>query len=333
MNRNNRRLFLAISAVILLAGAIISELIYFSDYEYHVRTRRFNKILSEKEKVMEECLNDLKLILANGEPHGSLKEKNLFMLAGGNRITILEYIDNKLIHWSDNGFDVPREIHDDSFYAKPIIFIQNGWFIPRTIQAGNEKIVGLLRVRTDYGFENDIIRNGFERDFKLPQDAGFTTVKDSAGYNIYSAGGDFLFSILFPEINSNTPLIIIPILFWSLFFIALVLMILALAKIMADRGMNVPGLLISLALFALLYFALLFTSKPEVIFRTGLFSSYHFSLNELIPSLGHLLLLSILGAVFSFCLYKYLPEEPVNSENKLKSLTEMSFFLLAASLF
>ncbi len=333
MNRNNRRLFLAISAVILLAGAIISELIYFSDYEYHVRTRRFNKILSEKEKVMEECLNDLKLILANGEPHGSLKEKNLFMLAGGNRITILEYIDNKLIHWSDNGFDVPREIHDDSFYAKPIIFIQNGWFIPRTIQAGNEKIVGLLRVRTDYGFENDIIRNGFERDFKLPQDAGFTTVKDSSGYNIYSAGGDFLFSILFPEIKSNTPLIIIPILFWSLFFIALVLMILALAKIMADRGMNVPGLLISLALFALLYFALLFTSKPEVIFRTGLFSSYHFSLNELIPSLGHLLLLSILGAVFSFCLYKYLPEEPVNSENKLKSLTVMSLFLLAASLF
>src|SRR4030042_1062793 len=210
LNSSRHTWFLVIPAIILLAGAIISESIYFSDFEYRFRTRRFNKILAGREKLMETCLNDLKLTLESGQQHGSLTEKNLFMLAGGNRITILEYIDNKLIHWSDNGFDVPGEIHDDSFYAKPIIFIQNGWFVPRTVQAGNEKIVGLLRVRTDYGFENDIIKNGFEKDFRIPADVGFSTVNNNSDYSIRNSNGTFLFSLVFPETRSNTNFIFIP---------------------------------------------------------------------------------------------------------------------------
>ena len=45
-------------------------------------------------------------------------------------ITLLEYVDKKLVHWSDNSFDVPL-IHDDSLFAKPLVFIQNGWFITK----------------------------------------------------------------------------------------------------------------------------------------------------------------------------------------------------------
>jgi two-component system nitrogen regulation sensor histidine kinase NtrY len=333
MKMNRRRLFLCISAVILLAGAIISELIYFSDFEYHFRTKRFNRILTEKEKVMEGCLNDLKQILANGEPHGSKSEKNLFMLAGENEITILEYIDKKLIHWSDNEFDVPVEIHNDSLFAKPILFIHNGWFLPMTIQAGNEMIAGLLRVRTDYGFENDIIRNGFKKNFKIPDDVGFSTVKDSSEYNIYSSSGDFLFSLSFPAVKSNTILIIAPVVFWALLFVILILLVLEVVELMVNRGMNILGLLTSLALFVLLYFSVLLLKKPEVILRTGLFSPYHFSLNVLIPSLGHLLLLSILTAVFSFCFYKYLPAGPVRGENKMKSITVLSIYFSVAALF
>ena len=45
-----------LTAVLILA-AFISESIYFSDFEYRFRTRKFNRILAEKEKIMEECLN------------------------------------------------------------------------------------------------------------------------------------------------------------------------------------------------------------------------------------------------------------------------------------
>jgi hypothetical protein len=36
--------------------------------------------------------------------------------------------------------------------------------LPSIIEEGNEKIVGLLRIRTDYGFENDIVKNGFGKN-------------------------------------------------------------------------------------------------------------------------------------------------------------------------
>jgi hypothetical protein len=124
--------------------AIAAESVYFSDFEYRFRTRMFNKTLSAKEKIMEDCLNAMKPILASEDHHGSVSENNLFSIAEQNKITILEYIDNKLVYWSDNGFDVPLSLVD-TLYNKPLVFLQNGWFIPKTIQAGNEKIVGLLR--------------------------------------------------------------------------------------------------------------------------------------------------------------------------------------------
>jgi two-component system nitrogen regulation sensor histidine kinase NtrY len=333
MKENRRRLILVISAVLLLIGAMMAESIYFSDFEYRYRTRRFNRILAEKEKMMAECIEGMKPFLASGVPHGSMSEKRLFMLAAENEITILEYIDKKLVHWSDNEFDVPREIQNDSVFIKPIVFIQNGWFLPLTLQAGNEMVVGLMRVRTDYGFENDIVQNGFQKDFRIPDEVGFSTVKGNSEYNIYNTAGDFLFSLAFPSIKSNTILIVVPLILWTAFFVIIILLVLELVKMMADKGLKRPGIAASLAIFVLLYLFVLFTKRPAVIFRTGFFSPYIFSLNSLIPSLGHLLLISILGAVFSFCVYKYLPVKATGESKKIVDLTILSLLYSSGAMF
>ena len=192
--------------------ALAAESAYFSDFEYRFRTRLFNNRLHAKEIVMEECLNQMKPILARENHHGSITENNIFSIAEKNKITILEYIDNKLIFWSDNGFSIPHTLND-SLYNKPLIFLQNGWFITKTIQAGNEKIIGLLRLRTDYGFENDIIKSGFEKDFGILENVGFNTRKDVSAFHILSNKGDFLFSLTFPEVRENTYFILIPLFF------------------------------------------------------------------------------------------------------------------------
>ena len=100
----------------LILLAIAAESIYLGDFEYRFRTRRFNRILKEKETIMEECLNGMRPILARGETHGSVSENKLFSIAEQNRITILEYIENKLIYWSDTDFDVPRILVDSIYY-------------------------------------------------------------------------------------------------------------------------------------------------------------------------------------------------------------------------
>ena len=177
-----------ILAIGLILIAVVSESIYLGDFEYRFRTNRFSRILKEKERIMETCLNGMKPILASGETHGSTSENKLFSIAESNHITILEYIGNKLIYWSDTGFDVPR-ILADSLYKKPLIFVQNGWFLTRSVQAGNEIIVGMMRIRSDYGFENDIIRNGFVRDFGMPENTGFSRNRDASEYHVFSSDG------------------------------------------------------------------------------------------------------------------------------------------------
>jgi signal transduction histidine kinase len=331
MERNRRSWFLLVLIVLIAVLAIVTESLYFTDYEYYYRTRRFNRILHEKEKVMDDCLKGLEPIIASGEPHGSVSENILFSIAEQNKITILEYLDNKLIYWSDNMFNVPLNL-EDSTYARPFIYIQNGWFLPKTIQAGNEVIVGLLRVRTDHSFENDIIRNGFEKDFRIPDNVGFSIVKKNSEYSVFNSEGTFLFSLSFPDVKPNTVLILIPLLFWISVFILLIILSHEVVKILSGRGKRNIGIILCFLIFGLLYAFLLFFDKPAVIFRTGIFSSYVFSQNGFIPSLGHLVLLSILAIDFSFVLYRYLPVDFNKNDRQRQGYFAMTLMLISGAL-
>ena len=235
MKGNRYILFLGFLTAVLILAALISESIYFSDLEYRFRTRKFNRILADKERIMEECLKNMKPVLAREDHHGSVTENNLFSMAEQNKITILEYIDNKLVYWSDNEFDVPPFINDSIFNGN-IVFFQNGWFLAKTIQAGNEKIVGLLRIRTEYSFENDIIKSGFEKDFKIPGSVGFSTEKSDSDFHVYDMNKNFLFSLTFPEIKVKTSFILIPLVLWIILYIVVIILILELAKLLVTRG-------------------------------------------------------------------------------------------------
>jgi signal transduction histidine kinase len=333
----NRRLLILISiSVLFLALALAGELLYFSDFEHSFRTRRFNRILHEKEKIMDQCLKSLEPLLYLSQHHGSITEEEVFRIAEKNDITILEYLDGRLHYWSDNDFDVPAEI-SDSTYALPFIFIQNGWFVPRTMRASNQLIVALLRVRTEYGFENDIIRNGFDKDFRIRENAGLDISGERSPYKVLDSRGRFLFSISFPESGSNTPLIALPLSLLALFLMMFILMVNEAAGVLTARYRGKAGILLSLFLFAALYGLLLLTSKPEILFRTELFSSHVFTINGFIPSLGHLLLLSIFSADLAWLIYKHIPAgegypgKPVINRFTIGFLLFVSLMLLYGS--
>src|SRR5512133_3928966 len=121
--KSTRQFIFPLAAAALLAIlAVLADSLYFSNFEYRYRTRLFNKILHEKETLMQELLNGMRPILARDNHHGSNAEKDLFSVAAKNNITILEFLDNKLTFWSDNDFDVPVAF-DDSLYSRPLIFL------------------------------------------------------------------------------------------------------------------------------------------------------------------------------------------------------------------
>lgn len=333
MNEKRSMMVLLVLTVALLLLSILAEMVYFSDFEYRFRTDRFNKVLGEKEKVMEDCLSSLKPILARGEGHGSLSENNIFSLAEQHKITILAYVENTLVTWSDNGFDVPLS-PDDSLFSKTLVFIQNGWFLPKKVQTGNETLIGLLRIYTDYGFENDLIKNGFEKDFRLPRNTRLNPEKGKSEFHIFNNEGRFLFSLLFPEERVNTTFIIIPILLWVASFVFSLFLIMALVRFFIRKGHYLIAVAVCFLIFLLIYSLIILTGKPAIFSGTELFLPYGFTLNRMIPSLGHLLILSILLSVFSYVFYMYFPlkrssEERAGQDNILLTL----FFIPGAMLF
>ncbi|MEI6049789.1 MAG: ATP-binding protein [Bacteroidota bacterium] len=306
MRGNRYIIFLIILTVAVFFMAILAESVFFSDFEYRFRTKMFNKTLIAKERTMEECLNAMKPIMATRDHHGSFTENRLFSIAEQNEITILEYLDNKLINWSDNGFSVPK-FFNDSVYSKPLIFFQNGWFLPKTIQTRNEKIVGLLRVHTDYGFENDIIKSGFEKDFRMPGNVGFSADKNASEFHIFNTAGDFLFSLSFPEKKGGSYYILIPLCLWFAVYVLIILFSFETFKFLVHVGKKLYAAGFIILIFSLLYFLILITGKPSVLFQTELFSKYGFSLGSYIPSLGHLVNFSILSACLAYIVFYHFP--------------------------
>jgi two-component system, NtrC family, nitrogen regulation sensor histidine kinase NtrY len=320
------KILLSILTLVLILLALAAESVYFSDFEYRFRTKMFNKALIAKESIMEECLNIMKPILANANHHGSDTENDLFSVAEKNRISILEYFDNKLVYWSDNEYDVPP-VYIDSLYDKPLVFLQNGWFLTKKVQAGNEKVIGLLRLHTDYDFTNNIIKSGFVKEFRMPENVGLSTEKDASEFHIFDKAGDFLFSLIFPEVKANSCYIFIPVCLWAVAFVLIMFLVFELVKTLVNKKKWYLGIILAFFVFALIYVILLTTGKPLSLFKTELFSPYRFSLNRIIPSLGHLIVLAILAAVFSTILYRYLPQKRIKERKEL-----ITWLLLSALL-
>ncbi|MBI5010226.1 MAG: hypothetical protein HZB98_11400, partial [Bacteroidia bacterium] len=244
--------------IVLVFLAIVSEQLYFTDFEYHFRTKVFNRVLAEKQAIMDQCLEDMKPILAEDDHHGSIFENNIFRIAEENNITLLEFLDEKLIFWSDNGFDVPYYLID-TLYSRPLIFLQNGWFLTKTIQAGNEMVVGLLRIRTEHGFTNDIIRNGFDKEFRLSENVGFSTDKNASEFHINDREGNFLFTLLFPEKKEISYLIFIPVLLWLVALYVFIILLMRLIRLISGKTNSYFSIFVLLISFILIYFLFLKT--------------------------------------------------------------------------
>jgi two-component system nitrogen regulation sensor histidine kinase NtrY len=326
MRSKRYRIYLVIFTTVMILLAIAAESVYFSNFENKLRTKKFNKILSEKEAIIENCLYSLKLILDKGEDVSpASKEKLLSVIK--NQGTLLQYLDNKLVHWTDNSFDVPL-VYDDSVFSKPLVFIQNGWFLAKTVKASNWRLIALLRIRSDYGLENDLVRKGFVKDFGVPENTGFSLDKNSPEFQILTKEGNWLFSLVFPAGKRDSFFIAVSLFLWIISFFLILLLILELVACLSSKGKSLSAVLLSLPVLLIIYFFVLVSVKPAALHETELFSPYRFTLNVFLPSLGHLFLLSILLSVFANIFYRYFPLQNFSGKQPLKEYFILTILLV-----
>ena len=227
-----------------------------------------------------------------------------------------------------------RRFIDDSLLAKHIAFIHNGWFLLKSKGSGNEKMVLLFRITNEYGFENDIVKNGFADVFNLPGGTKMTFDKNTSSFHVNDKKGNYLFSLLFPKERQPSGYIVVPVLLWIIALVLTLLTISLIIRQIAETKSPLLGCLAALIVYSGIYLILLFVKEPGVFFETGLFSTYHFSLNSFIPSLGHLLLLSTLLAIMAWIFLRYLKLKiPYDRHVFLSGVALTLFFSAIAILF
>ena len=300
------RILIGSALALLLALAVVAEKVYFSDFEYKFRTRRFNRIIAEKEKITGYCLTSLKTLLDKGEEIADVSKGELFDVIESEGITILYYLDGMLGHWSDNSFSIP-ESYNDTLFNKPVVFIHNGWFLTQSISTGNEDIIALLRIKNDYGFENDLVKNGFVKSLRVPEGTGLSLGTDNSDFKVFNRDGKILFSLIYPEKREPTWFIIGPVLTWALFLLMLLYATFCLAASLAESGRRYLAVITGFIIPVSLYISTILFRFPAIFYETPLFSPYVFNSGSLIPSLGNLFLLSIFLPFAFYLFYRHFP--------------------------
>jgi two-component system, NtrC family, nitrogen regulation sensor histidine kinase NtrY len=321
--------FLALVASFLLAT--LTGYFYSGNWEYRFLTNRVEKGIARKSEILKSQIANMK--------EGGIEVESLRSAAHTTKladlrregITLLVYCDSNLIFWSDNSFDVPStpivRNRDDK-----LLFIHNGYFLKEKVEYSDTVIIGLLRVYSSYDIENSFVRSGFPEFLRLPSKAELVITPEISDYHVNIEDGEYLFSILFPDEKENSMLILLPITFWALFLLFLILLTDALASLFISG--RIPGIAVLFKglMYPLLYYLLLQDMIPEVLQRTELFMRSNFSIGPLIPSIGHLFILSILLADLARTFYLHLPVRVLSSKNMSRLFLGLTLALVPGTI-
>jgi signal transduction histidine kinase len=324
-NLKQIRLFIILLTA-AVALAVTAEHLYFSDLEWKYRTSRLNSELIDREIKSEAMLLEMEAGLEAGENLQFLNHRNVGINSSGNDIILLIYTDNLISYWSDNGVSFP-ETYDSNFETHDPVFISNGWFIPIHRKYLEHDLVALIAVYRQFPIKNYLLKSGFPDAYKLPEGAVITFDRDQSPFVINGIEGEFHFGLIFPETKPNTIFIIIPIFFWLTVLLLWILLVRELAKILTAGKKLWKGLIAVAIVLILPYIVVLITGMPGSVGSTELFSPLIYSAGTLLPTPGHLLIMSVLLISVISIIFKNSPVK-VREENCKPSQLAMPVLLV-----
>lgn len=254
------------------------------------------------ERAIQRRQMALNKMLKNFPSHLLQSEKSIWSVMDSvnktSSNTLLVYDGNRLIAWSDQSVPV-SEVHP-VFFNQPVIKLQNGWYLLQKIQTGPFSLVGLSLIKHDYPYENKFLSNDFGLSPTLDKEVNISNEQRPGYIPIYGLEGEYLFSLStlrslsdFPSANA-----------WALlfYFTGILSLWLFLNKWMKRKGRlqwTNLYLAISMIVFSSFYLVVFWVNDLALFDNLGLFSPVHFAMSKYLPSLGALLLLSLLFSLLS----------------------------------
>ncbi len=264
----------------------------------------FEKTLHKKEQLLKDEFSALENTFKYENPMDVLDRRSQHYqdLANNQGISIFYYEGESLMYWSDH--TIPLGERWRPRLAKPFLSLRNADYVTLSRQSGANIILGLIKVRTHYPFQNEFLVNGFHEDFSLDEDVHIEFLEEAGLEPVLNAEGEYLFSLDFSSVQHGVGGQSL----WSCFAFVAFILILLIALFTAITAASVRSrriwlvaisMIIPLGTFLFLRFGVQPLFGNISLFEPDIFASRFF------PSLGHLLVISVAAMLLVLLYYRH----------------------------
>ena len=297
----------------LVIGIASFFLLYFSTIFFSESIpdyQQFAKELNSKEVLAEQKLLEL---IQNPSTDFSFSENDTQLnTTKGLSFYIIE--NNNLNYWTNRSIQFSADLNEFKG-SNGLIKLQNGWYQYLLKKENQKKYLALILIKHDYTIKNKYLKNTFHQSINLNDQLEIVTQQGPEITTIQDNNGDFLLG--FKQVkgsdslnNDNNWLLFL--LFFSGYLLLISFISKQSRKIAALRKFS-PVIVI---LFIVLSrFLLLYVHPFKALFQQELFSPTVFAQSLFLPSLGDLIINTVLFAIVIYYLSRVI--QNINAHNKV----------------
>lgn len=163
----------------------------------------FQKVIIEKEKFSNQFIDNfysLPLDANFAEFEQIRRDNNLWFK--NEDITLFVFDNQELTYWSNNSF-LPNFSSLKNLQSQ-VFFSGNAWYLVTHKSKENRDLFLLLLIKSQYPFENEYIKNEFQKDFTIDDAVEIYDEPCDYAYSILNSRGEFVLSLSYDKCYSNT---------------------------------------------------------------------------------------------------------------------------------
>lgn len=150
---------------------------------------RFQQELNKKEAVAEKRLSEIAKLIKSDNLN-AVKKLNF----EDDDISYYLFIGNALVFWSENKYDVTK-IQLEKLQEEQYVTLKNTDFVAKSRRENGILLLALIKVKDNFEYENDYIKNGFADDFHLNKNYRIEVEQTPDKTAVFSKSGKYLFSL------------------------------------------------------------------------------------------------------------------------------------------
>lgn len=322
IKNNTYKLVLLIIISILLYGlAFIVKNNETDKGNYSINVNYTQNTLHKEEVKLENLILDIKREILSEKDTSKLNRNWFFKTLNNsieNKFTILIFKNDSLKYWSNNTTPAPQYLKILHIKNNSVVKLKNGWYEVIKYKVNGLKIIGLLKIKNNYYYDNQYLQSNFTIKINLPASVIISTTPMIIGKDIYNNKGKYIFSLIPPintEISENQSQV--P---FTLFFLAIVFLLFftntIIKQIVEIKHSYLFSSIITITLGLILYFIAQKTNFIFLNYNIQLFNNS--SKFKQFLSLKEMLIASTYIVFISINIFRLIPIEEF-AEKKIKN--------------